>query len=423
MLDRNSSFVRYVVTTMEDSLLQTYDGKLNVEKGENTSDATERKRDNDVISGSSDSTMYENFEVAKTTMTQTTHTNPSTQRNLIECTVNQNKENTLVNETGPSLGVSSRLLNSWLSNQSREHVVKSIQEEFDPCTTFTCPPSMSFTHSLAFSDISIPFPSLAASKSFGPSGIFNSNSDTAPTTQFSCHPNLGQHEYNLSISHLHTPDNLKTMNMQNVPNSLEDSWKNTYGDGTTINDLNIAASALLELTPATTRNDPFYHTQLQINNDHHIKEMIHTRNDPINSRKNLPSIWHNQSFEFHTAHTDENTNPNLNIPTRARIESRAQALLNVAPYTVQACKCKNSKCLKLYCSCFQQGTFCDELVCSCLKCENTAAHSLPRGSRTRAIYDILKRRIDAFQARERKRIGNGCSCKKSKYVNQLQFVQ
>ena len=34
------------------------------------------------------------------------------------------------------------------------------------------------------------------------------------------------------------------------------------------------------------------------------------------------------------------------------------------------CKCKNSKCLKMYCECFTAGRFCDG-NCNCLGCMNT----------------------------------------------------
>lgn len=68
-------------------------------------------------------------------------------------------------------------------------------------------------------------------------------------------------------------------------------------------------------------------------------------------------------------------------------------------------------CLKLYCVCFQSGNGCSK-NCRCKACENN------RGSfvRDKAIKDILFRRPDAFEFRERK-TGEGCSCKKNRYVS------
>ena len=76
------------------------------------------------------------------------------------------------------------------------------------------------------------------------------------------------------------------------------------------------------------------------------------------------------------------------------------------------CRCAKSKCLKLYCDCFQRGKICIGR-CSCTNCKNTEANSGPNGIRTKTIREILERRPDAFERRG-KRTGEGCSCKKNK---------
>lgn len=92
-----------------------------------------------------------------------------------------------------------------------------------------------------------------------------------------------------------------------------------------------------------------------------------------------------------------------------------------------SCKCKASKCLKLYCDCFQQGKIC-ATFCQCKGCLNTKKESSrPNGKRFKAINAILERRPDAFKPRT-KDSEEGCRCKKNRCLKkycvslQLQLV-
>ena len=76
------------------------------------------------------------------------------------------------------------------------------------------------------------------------------------------------------------------------------------------------------------------------------------------------------------------------------------------------CKCSRTRCLKLYCDCFQSGKVCIS-TCACNSCLNTKEESGDHGERTKAIHSILNRRPDAFQKRE-KNADAGCACKNSK---------
>ena len=77
------------------------------------------------------------------------------------------------------------------------------------------------------------------------------------------------------------------------------------------------------------------------------------------------------------------------------------------------CNCKKSKCLKLYCECFQRRLYCSD--CNCLECMNT-----PRTEDLRqvAIQSTIERNPLAFESKFEKRAGKrshnaGCNCKKS----------
>lgn len=78
------------------------------------------------------------------------------------------------------------------------------------------------------------------------------------------------------------------------------------------------------------------------------------------------------------------------------------------------CKCAKSKCLKLYCDCFQSGRMCDPDKCECNSCMNTEKHNGPNGQRSKAISECLAKNPSAFQKRQRKPEEQGCGCKKNK---------
>ena len=77
------------------------------------------------------------------------------------------------------------------------------------------------------------------------------------------------------------------------------------------------------------------------------------------------------------------------------------------------CKCGRTRCLKLYCDCFQSGSTCKPGRCECRNCGNTPAESGPGGARSAALASVLSRRPDAFQYRPKLPEG-GCKCKKNR---------
>ena len=76
------------------------------------------------------------------------------------------------------------------------------------------------------------------------------------------------------------------------------------------------------------------------------------------------------------------------------------------------CNCVKSRCLKLYCDCFQKGKLCND-GCSCVSCLNTEEESRVGGRRKMAIQQALEKRPDAF-TKKPKEIGSGCACKNNR---------
>lgn len=81
----------------------------------------------------------------------------------------------------------------------------------------------------------------------------------------------------------------------------------------------------------------------------------------------------------------------------------------------QGCNCIRSRCLKLYCTCFQQGKTCDLDVCTCVDCCNVDGDS--SGLRELAVQQTLEKRPDAFKKKPReKEPGSGCACKNNQCI-------
>jgi Tesmin/TSO1-like CXC domain, cysteine-rich domain len=333
-----------------------------------------------------------------------------------ESNIIENKENTLLNDETITVGNSSSVPVQYNSGQ----VNRDGSNSFAPNSMYY-PPTMAYTNSLTFSDISMPFPSLVTSKSFGPNGVLNyqqNNLPVVPTTQLQNYTSFGllHGTDSTSLSPFLTPCITGESKLPQYPMQTGQDLNFNNSQLASSNELNIVANALLDLTPALVQQDPSPNPSLLSNNsDHLINQACHIVNNQSQPPKKLISARPKKIARDSNSIENEAKFPFLMM--KARLESRVQELLTDIPYTLQACKCKNTHCLKLYCNCFQTGTFCDELVCQCRGCENSAEHSKPRGARTRAIYEILHRRLDAFEPRQRKKTGYGCSCKKSKYVN------
>lgn len=82
-----------------------------------------------------------------------------------------------------------------------------------------------------------------------------------------------------------------------------------------------------------------------------------------------------------------------------------------SPVRVFRCNCKKSRCLKLYCDCFANLTYCSN-QCNCLDCNNTKDHEYIRKD---AIRTTKERNTAAFTSKvtSKKAHATGCHCKNS----------
>jgi hypothetical protein len=65
------------------------------------------------------------------------------------------------------------------------------------------------------------------------------------------------------------------------------------------------------------------------------------------------------------------------------------------------CNCVKSRCLKLYCDCFQQGVLCNTF-CKCEQCLNIESQSFEGGELFRAKGLYMLRKPDAFGKKKKK---------------------
>jgi hypothetical protein len=100
----------------------------------------------------------------------------------------------------------------------------------------------------------------------------------------------------------------------------------------------------------------------------------------------------------------------LSIPASAQTTEKGES---------KSCNCPRSRCIKLYCECFQAGRYCSS-DCCCKACLNSESESGSDGKRTLSIQNILSRNPFAFhmdkallEKKNNRASGINCRCVKS----------
>ena len=116
-----------------------------------------------------------------------------------------------------------------------------------------------------------------------------------------------------------------------------------------------------------------------------------------------------------------------NLPTSVRESPPTLATCEISPRSVIAiskkktcpgkekkkpqktvCRCVKSRCLKLYCVCFQNGNLCGP-ECQCVSCLNNKSELA--GKLMKAKQDYLRRKPDAFMKKVKDTKNSSCACR------------
>ena len=149
--------------------------------------------------------------------------------------------------------------------------------------------------------------------------------------------------------------------------------------------------------------------ELQLNkkylNNKLFKNTHHFILNTINS--NLYEIFSSSS----TLLPSNNINNNINNNKKIKVNKINKGLLflnDQSKKKEEKCKCKNSKCLKLYCECFSNGRTCNNCFCVC--CKNTIENEEIR----KATYnEIISKNPKAIQKIKSVKRSWTCHCKNS----------
>ena len=115
------------------------------------------------------------------------------------------------------------------------------------------------------------------------------------------------------------------------------------------------------------------------------------------------------------------SSPTKSIVTGALLKKSSPLSNNDGKPKKMVCACRKSKCLKLYCVCFEAGLLC-HAECTCNDCGNNTKTNDSNRKLMKAKQDCLKRKPDAFTKKPKRSGGPICGCRTSRWVRNFSFV-
>jgi hypothetical protein len=152
------------------------------------------------------------------------------------------------------------------------------------------------------------------------------------------------------------------------------------------------------------RKRPFNHTMDEPDNTNNNNEQngksnkrLMTTSSTNSSSNTLPFLSSSHISNNETGSSSHNNNSNNKHVSSANIQTTTSSSPNEdRENSTVRCKCKKSRCLKMYCDCFAAQKNCVDGECRCEDCYNNEEHAKERDE---VISNLLIKRPSAFQTK------------------------
>jgi hypothetical protein len=88
-----------------------------------------------------------------------------------------------------------------------------------------------------------------------------------------------------------------------------------------------------------------------------------TNPDPNNNTRSIPKS------EYEATNNNNNINANTTFPSNVKNTATKDLGFGLNSPAKKSCNCRNSRCLKLYCECYNNSVYC-HAGCNCVDCLN-----------------------------------------------------